>query len=127
MYSASLTSQFVEALMQAAPVRFLNAAAWPLTIWASLTQFGNHPADDYVERTSPIVATAIAFWICVASLVAVTLMSGGFNVLSGEGDGAVSLAPRWASSVSGVLWFFLPVIYAVGFWLYTARDEAFPR
>ena len=24
----------------------------------------------------------------------------------------------------GVIWFFLPVIYLVGFWLFTTRDEA---
>ena len=28
---------------------------------------------------------------------------------------------------AGVLWFFLPLVYAVGFWLFTSRDEAFPR
>ncbi|GIK50017.1 MAG: hypothetical protein KJZ75_01735 [Hyphomonadaceae bacterium] len=111
--------------MRAAPVRFLNAAAWPLTIWSSLTHLEKHADDDYVERTSPIVATAIAFWICAAVLVAVVMLGGGFNVLSD--DGVVSLAPRWARTVSGVLWFFLPVLYVVGLWLYTARDEAYRR
>ena len=110
--------------MRNAPARFLNAAAWPLTIWSSLTRFQDHPADDYVERTSPIVATAIAFWVCAVALVMVAYLSGGFNVLSE--DGAVSMAPRWADAVSGVLWFFLPVIYVVGLWLYTSREEAFP-
>lgn len=33
--------------MAAAPVRFINAAAWPLTIWTSLTHLDDHPADDY--------------------------------------------------------------------------------
>lgn len=114
--------------MRAAPVRFLSAAAWPLTIWSSLSHFEDHATDDYVERTFPIVATAVAFWICAAVLVGVVLASGGFNVLSGDDDGGMALvAPRWAGSVAGVLWFFLPVIYAIGFWLYTARDEAFPR
>lgn len=111
--------------MRAAPVRFLNAAAWPLTIWSSLTHFEDHAADDYVERTSPIVATAIAFWVCAAALLAVVLLSGGFNVLAD--DGVVSLAPRWAGTISGVLWFFLPALYVVGLWLFTARDEAYPR
>jgi hypothetical protein len=114
--------------MAAAPVRFLSAALWPLTIWSSLTHFEEHSADDYVERTSPIVATAIAFWVCAAALVFVTYISGGLNVLNdgSEGD-AFAMAPRWAGALSGVLWFFLPVIYFIGFWLFTARDEAFPR
>ena len=55
--------------MAAAPVRFINAAAWPLTIWTSLSHFDDHPADDYVERTSPIVATAVAFWLCFVALI----------------------------------------------------------
>lgn len=114
--------------MRATPVRFLSAAAWPLTIWSSFSHFEDHATDDYVERTSPIVATAVAFWICAAVLAGVVLVSGGFNVIAGDGDGGMALvAPRWAGSVAGVLWFFLPVIYAIGFWLYTARDEAFPR
>lgn len=113
--------------MAAAPVRFLNAAAWPLTVWPSLSQFEKHAADDYVERTSPIVATAIAFWVCAAVLLVVAFLSGALNVLPGDDAGAAyAMAPRWVSAVSGVLWFFLPVIYVIGLWLYTARDEAYP-
>jgi hypothetical protein len=55
--------------MAAAPLRFIGAVAWPLTIWTSLTKLENHPADDYVERTSPIVATAVAFWLCFIALI----------------------------------------------------------
>lgn len=111
--------------MRAAPLRFLDAAAWPLTIWPSLTHFRDHPAHDYVERTSPIVATAIAFWVCVAALIVVWLLGGGFSVLTD--DGIATRVPRWANTVSGVLWFFLPVLYVIGLWLYTAREEEFPH
>jgi hypothetical protein len=48
--------------MAAATLRFLSAAAWPLTIWISVTHFEEQTADDFVERTSPIVATAVAIW-----------------------------------------------------------------
>lgn len=114
--------------MAAAPVRFLGAALWPLTIWPSLTHLGEHSADDYVERTSPIVASAVAFWICAAALVFVTFISGGLTVLADGVDGeSFAMAPRWASAVSSVLWFFLPVIYIVGLWLFTSREEQFPR
>ncbi len=114
--------------MAAAPLRFLNAAAWPLTIWPSLSHFESHPADDYVERTSPIVATAVAFWIGIAVVVAVAYLGGGLNVLGDDDGGAIyTVAPRWVEGVVGMLWFFLPLIYVIGFWLYTARDEAYPR
>lgn len=114
--------------MAAAPLRFLNAAAWPLTIWPSLMQLEKHPADDYVERTSPIVATAIAFWIGVAALVVVAYLGGGLNVLPGDDGGATyTVAPRWVEGVSSMVWFFLPLIYVIGLWLFTAREEAYPR
>ena len=114
--------------MAAAPFRFLNAAAWPLTIWTSLSNFGDHPADDYVERTSPIVATAIAFWVCFIALLllanpAVTTVGG----LLDDGEEVLTFVRRTPGEVVGVLWFFTPVIYVIGFWLFTARDEAFPR
>ena len=52
-------------------VRFAHAALWPLTIWTSLSHLDEHAADDYVERTSPIVGTAIAFWIGVVGAIAI--------------------------------------------------------
>jgi len=114
--------------MVATPTRFLSAALWPVTIWSSLTKLENHSADDYVERTSPIVATAVAFWVCAAALIFVAYVSGGLNVLADGAEGeSVTMAPRWASATSGVLWFFLPVIYVIGLWLFTSRDEAFPN
>jgi hypothetical protein len=117
-----------EALMQAAPVRFVNAALWPATIWTSLTHLEDHPADDYVERTSPIVATAIAFWVCLVALIifanpAVVAIGGGID---GE-EGVFELVRRAPMVVVNVLWFFTPALYLIGLWLFTARDEAFPR
>jgi hypothetical protein len=111
--------------MQATPLRLVNAMLWPLTIWGSLGHLDDHPADDYVERTSPIVATAVAFWLAVAVAVAIQLWSAGVIVL-GE-DGVDMIRRARSSSMTGVIWFFLPVIYLVGFWLFTTRDEAFPR
>jgi hypothetical protein len=110
--------------MQATPLRLFNAVLWPLTIWTSLSHLDDHPADDYVQRTSPIVATAVAFWICAAAAIAAQLWSTGVVVAAESGE----LIQRVRSSdVMGVLWFFLPVIYLIGFWLYSLRDEAFPR
>ena len=114
--------------MAAAPLRFLNAAAWPLTIWTTLSRFEDHSADDYVERTSPIVATAVAFWVCFVALIvlanpAVTSIGGAIE----GGEDVVMFIRRTPGAIVGVLWFITPVLYAIGFWLHTSREEAFPR
>ena len=113
--------------MQSAPIRLFNAVFWPLSVWGSLGHFDDHAADDYVERTSPIVATAVAFWIALIALVIVT--NPAVTHISGLIDGQElvgRMRRNWGSFV-GVLWFFVPVIYLIGFWLFTTRDERFPR
>lgn len=114
--------------MAAAPVRFINAAAWPLTIWASLSHLEEHPADDYVERTSPIVATAVAFWLCFIALIVLAnpavMAVGG---LADDGSELVTFVRRTPGAIVDVLWIVTPMLYAVGFWMFTSRDEAFPR
>lgn len=114
--------------MQAAPMRFVNAALWPLTIWTSLTHLEEHPADDYVERTSPIVATAAAFWVCAIALA--IFANPSVVALGGSVDGQTQMADflrRAPDAIIDVLWVFTPALYLVGLWLFTSRDEAFPR
>lgn len=113
--------------MQASPMRLLNTAMWPLSIWPSVFNLDKHPADNYAERTFPLLATAIGFWLCVV-LLAMTLTSGGSLATFGEAESAVAarLSPGWTDGVSGVLWFFLPALYVIGLWLFAAREEAFP-
>ena len=111
--------------MAATPFRLLNAVFWPFTIWASLSHLDDHAADDYVERTSPIVATAVAFWICVIAAVAIQVWSAGVLVVGDDGDEMIRRVR--STNMTGVLWFFLPVIYVVGFWLHTLREDSFPR
>jgi|CXWL01.1.fsa_nt_gi hypothetical protein len=111
--------------MPAAPVlRFLGAAAWPLTIWASFAHFDEHPADDYVERTTPIVATAIGFWISVAGLV--SMLAFGQRVFEVVSDTEVvrmfMRGPEVAIAVVAVI---APVLYLIGLRLVSMRDERF--
>ena len=116
--------------MRAAPLRFLDSVLWPASIWTSLTHLEEHPADDYVERTSPIVATAIAFWIGALGLVALWATQGavfGGVDVDGVGQSNVHLSRRSLDTLTSVLWVFLPVVYVAGFWMFTARDEKFPR
>ncbi len=112
--------------MRAAPVRFLGAALWPLTIWASLTHFEEHPADDYVERTSPIVATAVGFWIALGALV--VMIFYGSRVVGFISEGEVSRVwTRGPQVAIDVLWCIVPVLYVIGLWLFSMRDERYPR
>ncbi len=114
--------------MAAAPVRFINAAAWPLTIWTSLSHLEDHPADDYVERTSPIVATALGFWLCfIALIVLANPTVNAIGLLMDDGEQLVTFVRRTPGAIVGVLWFITPVLYLIGLWLFASRDEAFPR
>ncbi len=113
--------------MTSTPMRLLNTALWPLTIWPSVFHLEKHPADNYAERTFPLIATSIGFWICVG-LLTMTLMQSGFSTFTGDSGESIAarLSPGWADGVSGVLWFFLPSLYIIGLWLFAAREEAFP-
>lgn len=115
--------------MRNTSLRFANAALWPLTIWTSLTHLEDHPADDYVERTSPNVGTAIAFWIGVLGAVAVWFASrGAVRGIDVDGDvSGVRVFNSGFDGLFGMLLVFLPVVYVIGFWLFATRDEAYPR
>lgn len=117
--------------MSSAPIRFVYALLWPVSIWGSLTHFEEHPADDYVERTTPIVAFAIGFWVCVAVLAALFLVMSEARVITAAAfeQSAVTMRvfdQRWQPLATALMW-FLPLIYAIGFWLFTTRDERYPR
>ncbi|MBX9747029.1 MAG: hypothetical protein K2X34_09015 [Hyphomonadaceae bacterium] len=114
--------------MASSPARLMTTALWPLTVWPSVFDLEKHPADNFAERTFPLIATAIGFWVCVGLLVYVSLQVGPVvSIDTGDGgSSAARLVPRWIDGVSGVLWFFLPALYVIGLWLFAARDEAFP-
>lgn len=108
--------------------RFLFAAFWPVTIWSSLTHLEEHPADDYVGLTSPIVATAIGFWICLACYVALNVTAARVAIIDVEGEQfLMAFVHRWRETSVAVLGLFLLFLYAIGLWLFTVRDERFPR
>jgi hypothetical protein len=109
------------------PTGLFAAVFWPITVWTSVSNFEKHSADDYVERTSPIAGTAIAFWLCVAALIVVTfVIGGGFNIGGDDGQAALRIT-RATPEVTGVLWFFLPIIYIAGFWMMQSRTEEYPK
>ena len=86
--------------------RWIGSALWPVSVWTSFAHFAEHAADDYVERTAPIIAVAIAFWVIVGATIALV-----FAVAE----------PSWLK----VLIFFLPVTYLIGLGMYASREEKF--
>jgi hypothetical protein len=66
--------------------------------------------------------------VCLIALVifanpAVVAVGGSSN---GEA-GVFELVRRVPTGVIEVLMFFTPVLYLIGLWLFTSRDEAFPH
>ena len=108
----------------AASARLLNVALWPLTVWQSFTQFGKHSADDYVERTTPIIATAIGFWVCLIALIVLANPPLMHSAVSVDGDTPVAVFfRRIPVEAITALWFFVPSLYVIGFWLYSTREN----
>ncbi len=87
---------------------FWRYALWPISVWMSFRQFDAHAADDYVEMTSPIMAAAVCFWLCVAWIVGVLGLGGSF------GDLQLLIAAA-------------PLIYLVGLLLYINRERNFAK
>lgn len=114
--------------MTKAPIRFASALLWPITIWTSFAHLDEHPADDYVERTTPIAALSVAFWLALAGYVVLTLALQQRIALVAQEDALVQLRysdNRWRP-LADVILYFLPAIYALGLWLFTSREAHFP-
>lgn len=115
--------------MQKAPNKLLQSIFWPIAVWPSFTHVEEHPADDYVEQTTPIIGTAIGFWACAGALIAMWLM--GMPVLTNfQADGATLDArttPQGGETARQVLLFFLPVLYIAGFWMFARREDEYPN
>lgn len=115
--------------MQKAPNKLLQSIFWPISVWPSFTHVEEHPADDYVERTTPIIGTAIGFWACAGALIAMWLINLPV-MTSVEAEGA-TLGAR-VNSLGGdtarqVLLFFLPLLYVAGFWMFAQREDDYPN
>ena len=106
---------------------FLQTVLWPIAVWPSFLHIAKHPNDDFVERTTPIIGTAIGFWACVAGVVLAQLATASRAI---RVDGVVSNSlPGWsgADTIFGVLVFFLPLLYIAGFWMFGEREQKYPN
>jgi hypothetical protein len=81
---------------------------WPISVWLSFRQFDQHDADDYVELTSPIMAAGVAFWVCVAGSTVLLVSNGNWSTLQ-------------------LLFWFIPLTYALGLALYINRQHHFDQ
>jgi hypothetical protein len=83
-------------------------ALWPVSVWLSFRQFEHHAADDYVELTSPIMAAAVCFWLCVGWIAGIFVFNGTLGNLQ---------ALAWIT----------PVVYLIGLALYVNRERHFSK
>jgi hypothetical protein len=116
--------------MRSAPHRFILAVLWPISVWGSFGHFDKHGADDYVARTSPIIAFAIGFWVCFAGYVALTFgrLQQRMALVSFEDiEFAMPFFDQGWQTLANALMFFLPLLYIIGLWMFTAREERFPE
>lgn len=97
--------------------KWIQAIFWPLSVLPSFQHIPKHSADDYVGRTSPLLATALAFWIVAIATIIMALILNGvldWNV-SGIDEGF------------GVAVVFTIVIYIAGFWMFASREDVYPN
>ena len=110
--------------------RLIQAIFWPISVWPSFTHMEEHPADDYVERTTPILSTALGFWICAGAVFAIWLADQTGILVRIEAAGVSSTGyafPRTWDSAFGVLSMFLLVLYVTGFWMFASREDDYPN
>ena len=106
-------------IMQSPFSKWFQTIFWPISCLPSFGHIPKHSADDYVGRTSPLLATAFAFWICAIVVVVLLLITNGIAL----GD----LNWRGAPTILGVLELFLLVIYASGFYMFANREDDYPN
>ena len=112
------------------PNKLLQSIFWPVSVWPSFQHMKHHAADDYVERTTPILGTAAGFWLCAVALAVLYLITYAGVPTRLDVDGvsqAARVTWRGGEQAVGVLLFFLPILYAVGFWMFFSREEDYPN
>lgn len=103
--------------MKNPPNKLLQSIFWPISCLPSFGHIPKHSDDDYVGRTSPLLGTAFAFWICAAAVLALWLIS----------NGTIDIRWRGTETGLGVLTLFLVVLYIAGFWLFANREDDYPN
>ena len=110
--------------------RFIQAVFWPVSVWPSFGHMPAHAADDYVERTTPIMGTAVGFWICAGGILALWLAAQTGILTRIEVDGVLHTGRAFSHGTDtalGVLLVFLPLLYLIGFWMFASREEDYPN
>ena len=114
--------------MSTTPSKLVQSVFWPISVWPSFTHVEEHPADDYVEQTTPILGTAVGFWACMIGLIAIWVLN--LPILTNleiEGVQMIARMTHSAGAVEQVLVLFLLVLYATGFWMFYNREGKYPN
>lgn len=104
---------------QRQPNKWLQSVFWFISCLPSFQHIPKHAADDYVGRTSPLLGTALAFWIGAIAAIALALIAN--DVIPGD------ISWRSMDTVQSVVWLFLGVIYIAGFWMFANREDDYPN
>ncbi len=99
--------------------KWVQSIFWPISVLPSFQHIPKHSADDYVGRTSPLLGTAFAFWLCAIGVVLIWGIAN--DIFLGD------MAWRGIDTALGVLTLFLLVIYVAGFWMFANREEDYPN
>ena len=99
--------------------KWIQAIFWPISVLPSFQHIPKHSADDYVGRTSPILGTAFAFWICALGAIVLWLMTSGIFL--------ADLLWRGADTAFSVVLLFVGVLYIAGFWMFANREDDYPN
>ena len=110
--------------------RLIQSIFWPVSVWPSFSHMEQHAADDYVERTTPILSTALGFWICAGGVFAIWLADQTGILVSGDVGGAHQsgrVFPHGWDTAFGMLSVFLVLLYVIGFWMFASREDDYPN
>src|SRR5262249_11876912 len=104
---------------QPVSVKLFQSVFWFISCLPSLGHFKDHAADDYVGRTSPLLGTTFAFWVCAVALIVLVLMASGALLQQ--------FAWRGMDTAVDVAALFLVVLYIAGFWMFWNREGDYPN
>lgn len=106
-----------------APQRFatklFQSIFWFISCLPSFQHIPKHTADDYVGRTSPLLATTAAFWIAAIALIVVWGIANGMFM--------TNMAWRGIENAVDVGALFVLVLYIAGFYQFFNRETDYPN
>ena len=98
--------------------KWIQSIFWPISCLPTLSHYKDHTTGDYVGRSSPLLGTCVAFWLCLVAVIGLYLVNSGM---------VKGFEWRHADVALGVFEAFLAVIYIAGFYQFFSREEEYPN